>query len=328
VTAGQVKKHISHDLASPKYKKARILSVSIAFLQILPDFLPFPAWQRKIPRHTRPMPSPENAPARSPFAGCLILLILASVAIFLISVSAYSLIQQNKEIDAFTASAPTPLTLPMIEGNEAELNDLHARLQRFRDGLISSPEETTSIELTVADLNYVLATMSPLQDYRPYFSIKEIRDGAIIADHTRPMNGMPGSGVKRYLNGVVTLKPLLAENMLVFQVAELSVPGKTVPREFIAQIPPYRLGMDMQKDPLLGPVLEKLTAMEAVAGKLILRRLPGEVSQATVTDQQVDSAFMRILRVLVCGFLIIAGLGIFFGLRAKAKKERSAAAQS
>jgi hypothetical protein len=108
----------------------------------------------------------------------------------------------------------------------------------------------------------------------------------------------------------------------------LSVPGKTVPREFIAQIPPYRLGMDMQKDPLLGPVLEKLTAMEAVAGKLVLRRLPGEVSQATVTDQQVDSAFMRILRVLVCGFLIIAGLGIFFGLRAKAKKERSAAAQS
>lgn len=274
------------------------------------------------------MPSPENAPARSPFAGCLIMLILASVAIFLISVSAYSLIQQNKEIDKFTAATPMPLTLPVIEGKEAELNDLHARLQRFRDGLISRPEETTSIELTVSDLNYVLATMTPLQDYKPYFSVKEIRDGAVIADHTRPMNGMPGSGEKRYLNAEVALKPVLAEKMLVLQVAELTVPGKTVPREFIAQIPPYRLGLEMQKDSVLGPVLEKLTAMEAKTGKLILRRIPGEVSQATVSDQQVDSAFTRILRVLVCGFLLIAGLGLFFGLRAKAKKERAASAQS
>jgi hypothetical protein len=270
------------------------------------------------------MPSPQNAPARSPFAGCLIMLILAAVAIFLISVSAYSLIQQNKQIDQFTASSPMPLTLPVIEGKEAELNDLHARLQRFRDGLISRPEEKASIELTVADLNYALATMTPLQDYKPYFSIKEIRDGAIIADHSRPMNGMPGSGEKRYLNAEVELKPVLAEKMLVFQVATLTVPGKNVPREFIAQIPPYRLGLDQQKDPVLGPVLEKLTAMEAKAGKLILRRIPGEVSKATVSDKQVDSAFMRILRVLVCGFLIIAGLGIFFSLRAKAKKERAA----
>jgi hypothetical protein len=274
------------------------------------------------------MPSPENAPARSPFAGCLIMLILASVAIFLISVSAYSLIQQNKEIDKFTAATPMPLTPPVIEGKEAELNDLHARLQRFRDGLISRPEETTSIELTVSDLNYALATMTPLQDYKPYFSVKEIRDGAVIADHTRPMNGMPGSGEKRYLNAEVALKPVLAEKMLVFQVAELTVPGKSVPREFIAQIPPYRLGLEMQKDSVLGPVLEKLTAMEAKTGKLILRRMPGEVSQATVSDQQVDSAFTRILRVLVCGFLLIAGLGLFFGLRAKAKKERAASAQS
>ena len=114
----------------------------------------------------------------------------------------------------------------------------------------------------------------------------------------------------------------------MFQVAELTVPGKTVPREFIAQIPPYRLGLEMQKDSVLGPVLEKLTAMEAKTGKLILRRIPGEVSQATVSDQQVDSAFTRILRVLVCGFLLIAGLGLFFGLRAKAKKERAASAQS
>jgi hypothetical protein len=269
------------------------------------------------------MAPPANAPARSPFAGCVIMLILAAVAVFLISVSAYSLIKQNKEIDKFTF--PTPMALPEIEveGKESALNELHARLQRFRDVVIDNPDVEARLDLSVADLNYVLATMEPLRDYKGYFFVKEIRDGLIIADHTRPMNGMPGSDSKRYLNAEVTLKPVLAEKSLVFQVAELSVPEKTVPREFIAQIPPYRLGVDLQQDPVLGPVLQKLTAMEAKAGKLELRRLPGEVPRATVSDAQVDSAFLRILRVLVCGFLIIVGLGLFFALRAKAKKDRA-----
>ena len=268
------------------------------------------------------MASPENAPARSPFAGCLIMLILAGVALFLISVSAYSLIQQNKEIDKFTSAQPATLTEIVVDGKESELNELHARLQRFRDSVVSRPTEETRIALTAADLNYILATMSPLRDYRGYFYVKEIRDGEIIADHTRPMNGMPGSGTKRHLNAEARLKPLIAEKCLVFQVSALDIPGKTVPKEFIAQIPPYRLGLDVQQDAVLGPVLEKLTAMEAIDGILELRRVPGETA-STVTNQQVDSAFMRIVRFLVCGFLLIVGIGLFMALRTKAKKDRS-----
>ena len=274
------------------------------------------------------MASPENAPARSPFAGCLIMLILVAEAIFVIGISAYFLVKQNKEIDKFTVAEPMVLPTMVIEGKETELNELHARLQRFRDSIISRPEEEARLELSVDDLNYSLATMAPLESYRSILFIKEIREGVIIADHMRTMNGMPGSGEKRYLNSEATLKPVLAEKSLVFQVSELSVPGKTVPREFIMQIPPYRLGLDLQQDPVLGPVLQKLTGMEAQPGKLVLRRIPGEVSTGTVSDQQVDSAFQRILRVLICGFLLIAGLGLFFGLRAKAKRERAARAST
>lgn len=274
------------------------------------------------------MASPENAPARSPFAGCLIMLILVAEAIFVIGISAYFLVKQDKEIDKFTVAEPMVLPTMVIEGKETELNELHARLQRFRDSIISRPEEEARLELSVDDLNYSLATMAPLESYRSILFIKEIREGAIIADHMRTMNGMPGSGEKRYLNSEATLKPVLAEKSLVFQVSELTVPGKTVPREFIAQIPPYRLGLDLQQDPVLGPVLQKLTGMEAQPGKLVLRRIPGEISTGTVSDQQVDSAFQRILRVLICGFLLIAGLGLFFGLRAKAKRERAARADT
>jgi hypothetical protein len=274
------------------------------------------------------MASPENAPARSPFAGCLIMMILAAVAVFLISVSAYSLLRQNKEIDQFTSSAPAKLPEITIEGREATLNDLHARLQRFRDAIVSQANQEVSIELSADDINHMLATMAPLREYRGNFFIKEIRDGFILADHTRPMNGMPGSGKMRYLNAEITLKPVLAEKTLVFQVADLKVPEKTVPREFIAQIPPYRLGVDLPQDSVMGPVLQQLTAMEAKPGKLELRRRSGDAPPSSVSNQQVESAFLRIVRVLICGFLLIVGLGLFFALRAKGKKERSGNSQA
>lgn len=263
-----------------------------------------------------------QAPARSPFAGCVIFLILAAVAIFLISVSIYSLIRQNREIDQFTDSTSRNLPTWDAARYEAQQADLEARLHRFHENVVQRPKEEAILSLSVDDLNIILATMRPLQDYRPHFWIKEIRPDEIVAAHTRMINGMPGSGIKRYLNADVVLKPVLAEKTLAFQVLSLTVPGKTVPREFIAQIPPYRLGADLQQDSVIGPVLQQLTAMEAKEGFLELRRIPGEVSTASVTDQQVDSAFLRILRVLICGFLLVVGLGLVFALRAKSKREQ------
>lgn len=290
----------------------------------------------KILRHTRAMasPAPTAAPStkadqtqqRSPFAGCVIMLILASVALFLIGVSAYSLWQQNKEIGKFTSPTPMELSPVSLEGKEAELNALHARLTAFRNQIVDRPNDPAELALNVAELNFILATADPLRDYKPYFLVKEIREGQLIADHYRPMNGMPGSDEKRYLNSVATLKPVLAEKTLVFQVEALDVEKATVPREFIAQIPPYRFGLEQQSDAVYGPVLAGLTSMEAKPGQLILRRIPGQIPSSTVANEQVDSAMQRIIRVLVAGLIFLVGLGVFFSLRAKAKREKESRA--
>jgi hypothetical protein len=283
------------------------------------------SWQNAVLRHNHGMASPADDKGRSPFAGCTILLILAGVAVFLVSVSIYSLFQQDREIARFTSPVAAKIAEIPLEGKETELNELHARLQMFRDDLVSKPDKKSTLVLGVDDLNFVLATMAPLKDYKSLFHVTAIRDGRIIADHTRPMNGFPGSGSIRHLNAVATLRPVLAEKSLVFQVEALEVPGSQVPREFIAQIPPYRLGLDLQKDPLLGPVLNAMTAMEASGDKLVLRRIPGETTSTHVTNNQVDSSFQRLLKVLVCGFLVIVGIGVFLGLRAKARKEKAGA---
>lgn len=256
------------------------------------------------------------------------MLILASVAAFLISAAVYSLFRQNAEISKFTQSTPAQLPVVELDGREAELNALHARLQLFRDTIVNPNSATpTKLELSVTDLNFALATMQPLKDYRGHFFVKEIRQNEIIADHTRLINGLPGSDTKRYLNAEITLKPILSEKTLAFQVLSVNVPNRSVPREFIAQIPPFRLGVEYQQDTVIGPVLQQLTAIEAKPGVLELRRIPGEVGTATASDDQVDSAFLRILRVLVCGFLIVVGLGLFFALRTKAKRDKTSLPQ-
>jgi hypothetical protein len=256
------------------------------------------------------------------------MLILASVAAFLISAAVYSLFRQNAEISKFTQSTPAQLPVVELDGREAELNALHARLQLFRDTIVNPNSATpTKLELSVTDLNFALATMQPLKDYRGHFFVKEIRQNEIIADHTRLINGLPGSDTKRYLNAEITLKPIFSEKTLAFQVLSVNVPNRSVPREFIAQIPPFRLGVEYQQDTVIGPVLQQLTAIEAKPGVLELRRIPGEVGTATASDDQVDSAFLRILRVLVCGFLVVVGLGLFFALRAKAKRDKASLPQ-
>ena len=267
------------------------------------------------------MPPQNNAPSRSPFAGCTILLILAGVALFLIGASLYSLFKQDKEISRFTTDHAMTLPSLAIEGHEAEYNDLYARMQVFRNDLITKPDEKTQLILSANELNIILATAAPLKGYKPYFHIKEIRDARIIADHTRPMNGMPGSGTTRHLNATVALRPVFAEKQLVFHVDTVTVPNATVPQEFISQIPPYRLGMELQKDPIFSPVLNAMTAMEIEGDHLVLRRTPGELPNPLASKKEIDSGFHRIVRVLVIGFLCIAGLGIFFSLRIKAKRE-------
>ena len=69
-------------------------------------------WQNAVLRHNHRMASPADDKGRSPFAGCTILLILAGVAVFLVSVSIYSLFRQDREITRFTS--PTAANIAEI----------------------------------------------------------------------------------------------------------------------------------------------------------------------------------------------------------------------
>jgi hypothetical protein len=267
-----------------------------------------------------PTPNTPATTQRSPFAGCIIMIAIAAVALFVIGMAIFSLIRQNQEIDKFTEAQKKEITLPAIEGNEASLNALHERMQAFRNDLLAKPDQTHTLALSKEDLNFLLASAPILKDLAAQCSVTELRGGRIIAEYSRALNGMPGSNALRYLNAQATFRPSFAEKSLSLKIESLAGTKSPVADEFIAQIPPYRIGLDHQNDPVFGPVLAQLTACEVIGDQLILRRIPGELTVLTVDDRTVKSSFMRILRVLVIGFLIVAAIGIFFALRASAKR--------
>lgn len=248
--------------------------------------------------------------------------------VFLIVVSIVTFFRQYKEIAKFTDEKPVPVAITSVEGREADLNRLAERLETFRQEL--GDEKDTSISLSADDLNTAIAVYEPLKDFRGTFRIEEIREKDLRIAASFPLNGMPrlakegeSGGVTtdpRYLNGTIIARPELFEGELVLQISDIQVPGKTVIKEFIERMSPYRITERYKTDPEIGPMMKKLSGVELSGGNLVLRRKAGEVISTTITDKEVDAASGRLVKFLAIGatlFLLFSGCMVFLGLRKK-----------
>jgi len=276
----------------------------------------------------RPKPS-IDASARSPFAGCAILIAALLVMVFLIGFSVVTLFRQFNEIAKFTGSKPVPVEVSPVENREAALNDLAVRLESFRQQLAGDAE--ASLALTPDDLNLAIAAYEPFKDLRGTFRIAGIAGDTLRIAISFPLNGKPrlaraGEGGwitsdSRYLNGTLIARPGLLKREVILKLDDIEVPGAAVPREFIEQMSPYRITERYLSDPVLGPAMAKLTRVGIADGRLVFTRMPGEIPADVIGKQQVDSAsnrFFILLGIAACVFLSFAGIVVFLGLRAKA----------
>lgn len=279
------------------------------------------------PRHE------SAASARSPFAGCAILIIALLVMVFLIVFSVFTLFRQFNEIARFTGTAPVPVEVSALEDREAALNSLAEKIEVFRQQLAGTSEATLSLD--PEEMNLAIAAYEPFKDLRGTFRVLTATDGALRIAISFPLNGKPRltrdgeagwvTSDPRYLNATMIAKPGLLQREVVLQLDDLLVPGASVPREFIGQMSPYRITERYRTDPQLGPAMAKLTRVAVTDGKLVLARVPGETPADMITDEKVDSASGRLflfLGIAACLFLIFAGTIVFVGLRTKAAKTR------
>ena len=277
------------------------------------------------------MPKPISPNARSPFAGCAILIAAMAVMVFLLVFSTWGLFRQYSEISKFTGAEPAPVELVSLDGRDAEINQLAEKIERFRQDLGS--DEAASLRLTPADLNLAIAAYEPFSELRHTFHVLEIKDQTLRIAISFRLNGKPRltqpgeagwiTTDHRYLNGTLIAKPQLLGREVVLQIESIDVPGATVPREFIGQMSPYRLTERYLTHPQIGPVMAKLTAVELAPEGIVLKRNPGENPADRISETDVDSATSRLFTwfaIATCGFLVFVGILIFIGLRAKAKK--------
>ncbi|MGC4016520.1 MAG: hypothetical protein QM755_18655 [Luteolibacter sp.] len=282
-------------------------------------------------------PEPQKVTARSPLAGCTILIVCVLVLIFLVGFSTWALFRQADEIAKFTSEKPAPIEVAPTEDREADLNHLSERLEGFRQSLDGSTE--TKLELNADDLNTAIAAFPALSELKGSFHVREIReDGRLVLDTSLKLNGKPRrtregetgyvTSDPRYLNGTIIARPELAEQEIVLRIDSIEVPGSTVPEPFLKQMSPYRVTERYKTDTVLGPAMKQLTGLTVTGGKVILRKAPGETAPGTITNDQVDSAAKRLFRwlgVAASVFLVFVGLILFIGMRAKRRKEQEAA---
>jgi hypothetical protein len=274
---------------------------------------------------------PADTTARSPFAGCAILIAALLVMVFLIGFSTVTLFRQYNEIAKFTGEKPAPVEITNLDDKEADLNKLAVKLEEFRLGLDGGGESI--LTLTPEEINLAIACYDAFKELRGTFRVTGTTEDALEIDISFPLNGKPRlardgepgwiASDPRYLNARLDARPGLLKREIVLQLDAIDVPGATVPREFIEQMSPYRITERYLTDPVIGPAMAKLTRVSVADGALVLARTPGESPADVISDEEVDSASRRLFVFFAIGasvFLLFTGLVLFIGLRAKAKR--------
>lgn len=277
---------------------------------------------------------PPQATARSPFAGCLILVLALLMLICLIGFTAWMPFRQATEIEKFTAASPAPLAVDAVEGNEAKVNALVERLELFRRDL-GDEQKSARIELSADDLNLAIAAFPQVQELRKSFRVREITADSLVIDISYQLNGRPRLAKEgeegflasdpRYLVGTIKGHPQLARRELALQVDALEVPGKTIPQGFLEHFSTLRIFERYLKDPVLGPVMAKMTRAEIKDGKMVLARIPGEAVPETVSDttfKQGNQRFLTLLGIVASLFLAFAATMVFLGIRRQKRLEK------
>ncbi len=279
----------------------------------------------------QPTAKPQ-ASARSPFAGCAILIAALLVMVFLIVFSVITLFRQYAEIEKFTAATPAALETTVLDGKEADLNSLAERIERFRQELAGEGDAT--LVLDAEEMNLAISAYEPFKDLRGTLHVREITANTLRLEIAFPLNGKPrlpregeGGWIKsdpRYLNATLVARPVLLSREPVLRIESIEVPGAMVPAEFTEQMSPYRIAERYLEHKALGPAMAKLTRVGIKDGKLVFSRVAGQSPADQISDEQVDRMsgwFFTVLGVAASLFLLFAATVIFIGLRAKKHRQ-------
>ncbi|MDF1710727.1 MAG: hypothetical protein P1U90_00705 [Akkermansiaceae bacterium] len=285
----------------------------------------------------------KDAP-RSPFAGCLILIVMAVVILVLISSAAYFLKKQTDAYKTFTDEEARPAPVADLKAHESEFNSLVNRLRHFDHEVNNG--RAAELALSAQDLNLAIAHFDVLKSYRGQFHFEKITATNISGTIHLPFNStskLPGfvrsslgiESRENNLNGTFTGTPLLTDGKLILNVSEITPSKGEIPEELLSGISRFLISGELEQKaeddpkniPELLKTLRKLTSIELREESLIFSYAPD--SKPPSVKEESDAMATKAKQLVALGAVIfILTMILFFILMSRRQKAKRAAAQS
>jgi len=295
----------------------------------------------------RPVPNSDHAPKdapRSPFAGCLILIVMALVILVLISSAGYFLKKQTNAYKTFTEEIANPAPIADPKAHETEFNSLFNRLRHF-DHEVSN-DRAAQLSLSAQDLNLAIAHFEILKSYRGQFHFEKITPTDISGTIHLPFNStakLPNfvrSSLKiesreNNLNGTFTGTPLLTDGKLILNVSEITPSKGEVPEELLSGISRFLISGELEQKaeddpeniPELLKILRKLTSIEMRNDLLVFLYSPD--SKPPSVKEESDTMATKAKHLVALGAVIfILTMILFFILMSRRQKNKRDALRS
>jgi hypothetical protein len=201
--------------------------------------------------------------------GCLFYLgIVGAVVLVMFALGAFFGIRYAKGLIGRLTDAQ-PVQLPTAQLPEAEMFQLHDRVDTFRDA-VKNGEAAQPLAISANELNALIATdpsMAALKNHL-YVSIDGNQLSAQISFPAEDLGLVRLRG--RFVNATGIFHAALTNDELRITAESLSVKGSPLPRNIMREVAAENLADKFNQDPRATAGLKKLQAIEVKDGKLII----------------------------------------------------------
>ena len=274
----------------------------------------------------------ENEQPRSPFAGCLILIVMAIVALVLVASAGWALKKQTEAIAGFTEKEAKLAPVSDVINYQTDFNSLVSRLEAFEHEIENN--RASEIKLSPTDLNLAIAHYEVLKGFRGQLSIDHISQEAITGHIHLPLNStekLPTFvcsilGIEQRpnnLNGTYEAEPFLTDGTLIATLIALTPNTGKIPDEFLAGISRLKVSGDVTEGSAIEAVLKQLTSIEMQEGALVLSFDP-KGTPPSIQEESDQLAHKAKQFVALGGVIFILTMILAFILISRWRRNRTA----
>ena len=212
-----------------------------------------------------------------PKFGCIAVILLGAFFIGILIAGILIGNQMSKDIESFTDESPEDV--PVERGTPEELAAIRARITGFLDRIHSSSHAPAELQLSIRDLNVLVANDNYLGDLRGTIHFREFTAPDILkTERSRPMSHIKFWKPRRYLNAEIDYKLASQEGNISLFTQAISIDGREIPDYFLQKFKSQDMLAPYKKDERFLDALKMLKDARIDGDRIILTNSPTPAS--------------------------------------------------